>query len=81
VESIQLHTGGMCHLDAEMTRQGLDALMGYCDNAQSHNNTITQLAKDYFFTFFIDKNGENLKNSIFAESTGNGLSFLLSQNQ
>ena len=23
VESIQLHTGGMCHLDAEMTRQGL----------------------------------------------------------
>ncbi len=26
VESIQLHTGGMCHLDAEMTRQGLAAL-------------------------------------------------------
>ena len=26
VPSIQLHTGGMCHLDAEMTRQGLDAL-------------------------------------------------------
>jgi len=25
VRSIQLHTGGMCHLDAEMTRQGLDA--------------------------------------------------------
>lgn len=24
VYSIQLHTGGMCHLDAEMTRQGLD---------------------------------------------------------
>ncbi|MBQ7209793.1 MAG: hydrogenase nickel incorporation protein HypB [Paludibacteraceae bacterium] len=24
VSSIQLHTGGMCHLDAEMTRQGLD---------------------------------------------------------
>ena len=24
VESIQLHTGGMCHLDAEMTKQGLD---------------------------------------------------------
>jgi hydrogenase nickel incorporation protein HypB len=23
---IQLHTGGMCHLDADMTRQGLDAL-------------------------------------------------------
>ena len=26
VASIQLHTGGMCHLDAEMTRQGLDNL-------------------------------------------------------
>ena len=26
VASIQLHTGGMCHLDTEMTRQGLDNL-------------------------------------------------------
>ena len=26
VQSIQLHTGGMCHLDAEMTRQGLSGL-------------------------------------------------------
>lgn len=26
VKAIQLHTGGMCHLDAEMTRQGLSAL-------------------------------------------------------
>jgi len=26
IASIQLHTGGMCHLDAEMTRQGLDHL-------------------------------------------------------
>ncbi len=26
VPSIQLHTGGMCHLDAEMTQQGLDNL-------------------------------------------------------
>ena len=24
IEAIQLHTGGMCHLDAEMTKQGLD---------------------------------------------------------
>ena len=24
IPTIQLHTGGMCHLDAEMTRQGLD---------------------------------------------------------
>ena len=27
VKSIQLHTGGMCHLDAGMTRQGLDELV------------------------------------------------------
>ncbi|MBN1498870.1 MAG: hydrogenase nickel incorporation protein HypB [Spirochaetes bacterium] len=26
VKVIQLHTGGMCHLDAEMTEQGLDGL-------------------------------------------------------
>lgn len=26
VKSIQLHTGGMCHLDADMTRQGLHGL-------------------------------------------------------
>ena len=26
VETIQIHTGGMCHLDADMTRQGLDTL-------------------------------------------------------
>ena len=26
VKAIQLHTGGMCHLDADMTRQGIEAL-------------------------------------------------------
>jgi len=26
IESVQLHTGGMCHLDAEMTRQGLESI-------------------------------------------------------
>lgn len=26
VKSIQLHTGGMCHLDAEMTKQGIEGL-------------------------------------------------------
>lgn len=26
VDVIQLHTGGMCHLDADMTRQGIEAL-------------------------------------------------------
>lgn len=27
VEAIQLHTGGMCHLDADMTRQGVESLI------------------------------------------------------
>ena len=26
VKSIQIHTGGMCHLDADMTRQGIESL-------------------------------------------------------
>ena len=38
VPSIQLHTGGMCHLDAEMTRQGLDNLdLGSIDLAILEN--------------------------------------------
>ncbi len=32
VPSVQLHTGGMCHLDADMTRQGIAALG--MDNAE-----------------------------------------------
>lgn len=27
IESIQIHTGGMCHLDSEMTKEGLDGLV------------------------------------------------------
>ena len=30
VKAVQLHTGGMCHMDAKMTKQGLDAI-GYED--------------------------------------------------
>ena len=41
VTSIQLHTGGMCHLDAEMTRQGLDALM-----SQGHSTFHAPLSTD-----------------------------------
>ena len=37
IESIQLHTGGMCHLDAEMTRQGLDNLSEGLDLAILEN--------------------------------------------
>ena len=29
--SIQLHTGGMCHLDAEMTRQGLESFFAQAE--------------------------------------------------
>lgn len=35
VESIQLHTGGMCHLDAEMTRQGLDTVLDQSEKTAS----------------------------------------------
>ncbi len=31
VDSIQLHTGGMCHLDAQMTKQGIEELNGQYD--------------------------------------------------
>jgi hydrogenase nickel incorporation protein HypB len=31
IPSVQLHTGGMCHLDADMTRQGLRALFESTD--------------------------------------------------
>ena len=40
VESIQLHTGGMCHLDAEMTRQGLAGLQA---NAKANANAKPDL--------------------------------------
>ncbi len=33
VDSIQLHTGGMCHLDAEMTAQGLAGLKPTSDSS------------------------------------------------
>ena len=31
VDSIQIHTGGMCHLDADMTRQGIEELREHYD--------------------------------------------------
>ena len=33
VPAVQLHTGGMCHLDADMSRQGMAALEDEADNA------------------------------------------------
>ena len=43
VESIQLHTGGMCHLDAEMSRQGLKALN---DGMSASLNDAAELPND-----------------------------------
>ena len=40
VESIQLHTGGMCHLDAEMTAQGLDGLQVTCDGLREQPDLV-----------------------------------------
>ena len=47
VESVQLHTGGMCHLDAEMTKQGLEGLkpaaVGDCmlTRSNQHGEAVT----------------------------------------
>ena len=39
IPSVQLHTGGMCHLDADMTRQGLNALF---DSTDQHLDLVVQ---------------------------------------
>ena len=35
IPAIQIHTGGMCHLDADMTRQGLSTLKEYVKGRKS----------------------------------------------
>ena len=37
IPAVQLHTGGMCHLDADMTRQGLRALF---ESTDQHLNLV-----------------------------------------
>ncbi len=37
IPAVQLHTGGMCHLDADMTRQGLTAL---ADTTDAHLDLV-----------------------------------------
>lgn len=39
--AIQLHTGGMCHLDAYMTEQGLDEL--FCDEGEAGRTDLAIL--------------------------------------
>ena len=43
VESIQLHTGGMCHLDAEMTKQGLEGLIVENQHSKAENYDLVIL--------------------------------------
>ncbi len=43
IPSIQLHTGGMCHLDAEMTRQGLTAVIEENEQLQKDNPDLVIL--------------------------------------
>ncbi len=43
VESIQLHTGGMCHLDAEMTKQGLEGLTVENQHSKAENYDLVIL--------------------------------------
>ena len=59
VQTIQLHTGGMCHLDAEMTKQGLDNL----DMNQVDLVIVTSpyASLETAFTFF------SFSNACFAE--------------
>ena len=42
VKSVQLHTGGMCHLDADMTRQGLKSL---AEKHGSNSETAENIGK------------------------------------
>ena len=60
IPSIQLHTGGMCHLDAEMTRQGLDAV--FAENQKAKEPTTPTL---------LLQNGEDIPDLIILENVGN----------
>ena len=46
VESVQLHTGGMCHLDAEMTKQGLAAVCGQNNTADEAQRSTLNAQPD-----------------------------------
>lgn len=39
-QAIQIHTGGMCHLDAYMCEQGVDALLGTADSVAEKNGAV-----------------------------------------
>ena len=76
VSSIQLHTGGMCHLDAEMTRQGLEAVLGeQVENASERSNFSRHTMPTFIKTRDISE-GENVRRRspldlIILENVGN----------
>lgn len=55
VTAVQLHTGGMCHLDAEMSRQGMRALaeISHKDNDVNGLNNLN----DYFDIIILENVG------------------------
>ena len=46
IPAVQLHTGGMCHLDADMTRQGIRALCA----SEQHNHSSCAGGQDDMFS-------------------------------
>lgn len=67
INSVQLHTGGMCHLDADMTRQGINALEEFYEksaNSCKNNGNLTE--KDDFL-----RENEKLNGIVVLENIGN----------
>lgn len=57
---IQLHTGGMCHLDASMTRQGLEGLGLETTNSQGKNTEKPESPKSTNLDLIFLENVGNL---------------------
>ena len=55
VPSVQLHTGGMCHLDADMTRQGIRAMESHI--AEKNNNGMSDSDKSGLDLLFLENIG------------------------
>ncbi len=70
VESIQLHTGGMCHLDAEMTKQGLQALLVESRKTAGAQRQKTLLDSDGHRQSSVLKE-ENQPDLVILENVGN----------
>jgi len=73
VDSIQLHTGGMCHLDAEMTRQGLAAFgkeIATGDTAPLNRESNSCLRSPQKLEIFGDPNS-NCPDLVILENVGN----------